>query len=100
MSREAGAAHPARPRRTSGILAYSGFPVFAALPAEGMAATVVQVLAFDLMRWLMIALLVSLGVLLLAAAGVARHIRAHRTSPQREVIPPDLTEEAETETEH
>lgn len=32
-------------RRASGILAYSGFPNFAALPAEGKAATVVQVLA-------------------------------------------------------
>jgi hypothetical protein len=30
------------------------------------------------MRWLMIALLVSLGALLFAAAGVARHIRLHR----------------------
>jgi predicted NAD/FAD-binding protein len=28
-------------RQSSGILAYSGFPKFAALPAEGMAATVV-----------------------------------------------------------
>lgn len=31
------------------------------------------------MRWLMIGLLVSLGALLLAAAGMARHIRLHRT---------------------
>lgn len=30
------------------------------------------------MRWLMIALLVSLGALLLAAAGVARHIWLRR----------------------
>jgi hypothetical protein len=30
------------------------------------------------MRWLMIALLVSVGALLLAAAGVARHIWIHR----------------------
>ncbi len=30
------------------------------------------------MRWLMIALLVSLGALLFAAAGVARHIWRHR----------------------
>jgi len=29
------------------------------------------------MRWLMIALLASLGALLLAAAGMARHIRNH-----------------------
>ena len=32
------------------------------------------------MRWLMIGLMVSLGALLLAAAGVARHIRLHRTN--------------------
>jgi hypothetical protein len=30
------------------------------------------------MRWLVIALLVSLGALLLAAAGTARHILLHR----------------------
>lgn len=30
------------------------------------------------MRWLLIALVVSLGGLLLAAAGVARHVRRHR----------------------
>lgn len=32
------------------------------------------------MRWLMIGLLVSLGALLLAAAGVARHIWVHRAT--------------------
>ncbi len=30
------------------------------------------------MRWLLIALLISLGGLLLAAAGVARHVWMHR----------------------
>ena len=30
------------------------------------------------MRWLMIALLVSLGALLIAAAGLARHVWLHR----------------------
>jgi hypothetical protein len=30
------------------------------------------------MRWLIIALLVSLGALLLAAAGMARHVWLHR----------------------
>jgi hypothetical protein len=30
------------------------------------------------MRWMLIAFLVSLGALLLAAAGAARHIRLHR----------------------
>jgi hypothetical protein len=30
------------------------------------------------MRWLMIGLLISLGSLLLAVAGMARHIRNHR----------------------
>ncbi|HUX45301.1 MAG TPA: hypothetical protein VMV57_11165, partial [Terracidiphilus sp.] len=33
---------------------------------------------FAVMRWLMIGLLVSLGALLLAAAGVARHVWLHR----------------------
>lgn len=36
------------------------------------------------MRWLMIGLLVSLGALLIAAAGVARHIWLHRTELRRE----------------
>jgi len=36
------------------------------------------------MRWLMIALLVSLGALLLAAAGAARHILRHRAKLQNE----------------
>jgi sialic acid synthase SpsE len=36
------------------------------------------------MRWLMIVLLVSLGALLLAAAGVARHIWLQRTKPRDE----------------
>jgi hypothetical protein len=35
--------------------------------------------SFLAMRWLMIALLVSLGALLLAAAGVARHIWLQRS---------------------
>jgi len=35
------------------------------------------------MRWLMIGLLVSTGALLLAAAGVARHIWLHRASLQQ-----------------
>jgi hypothetical protein len=35
------------------------------------------------MRWLIIGFLVSLGALLLAAAGVARHIRLHRTNLNR-----------------
>jgi hypothetical protein len=35
------------------------------------------------MRWLMIALLVSLGALLLAAAGVARHILVQRAKRGR-----------------
>jgi hypothetical protein len=38
------------------------------------------------MQWLVIALLVSVGTLLLAAAGVARHIRLHHTGP-RDVEP-------------
>jgi hypothetical protein len=35
------------------------------------------------MRWLMIGLLVSLGALLLAAAGVARHVWLHRANLQQ-----------------
>lgn len=36
------------------------------------------ILGLVVMRWLLIALLVSLGGLLLAAAGVARHVWLHR----------------------
>jgi hypothetical protein len=39
------------------------------------------------MRWLIIALLVSLGALLLAAAGMARHIRVHRMKLPRKPQP-------------
>ena len=38
------------------------------------------------MLWLMIALLVSLGALLLAAAGVARHILVQRTQRRRKPV--------------
>jgi hypothetical protein len=38
------------------------------------------------MRWLLIALLVSLGALLLAAAGLARHILVQRTNLSRKPI--------------
>jgi hypothetical protein len=38
------------------------------------------------MRWLMIGLLVSLGALLFAAAGLARHIWLHRRRQQRERV--------------
>jgi hypothetical protein len=38
------------------------------------------------MRWLMIGLLVSLGALLFAAAGVARHIWLHRKQHRREML--------------
>lgn len=37
------------------------------------------------MRWLLIALLVSLGALLFAAAGVARHIWLQRTKARNEL---------------
>lgn len=36
------------------------------------------------MRWLIIALLVSIGGLLLAAAGMALHVLQHRKKPKRE----------------
>ena len=54
-------------------------------------------LAFGFMRWLMIALLVSLGVLLLAAGGVARHIRQHRLLLRQEGTAPELAEEIESD---
>jgi hypothetical protein len=38
------------------------------------------------MRWLIIALLVSLGGLLLAAAATARHILLHRAKLRRESV--------------
>jgi hypothetical protein len=38
------------------------------------------------MRWLMIVFLVSLGALLLAAAGVARHILAQRSRRHRKPV--------------
>jgi hypothetical protein len=38
------------------------------------------------MRWLMIGLLVSLGALLFAAAGVARHIWLQRRKLRRDTI--------------
>jgi hypothetical protein len=41
---------------------------------------------FAPMRWLMIGLLVSLGALLFAAAGVARHILLHRRKLRSKTI--------------
>jgi hypothetical protein len=38
------------------------------------------------MRWLMFGLLVSLGALLIAAAGVARHIWLQRRQQRREML--------------
>jgi len=38
------------------------------------------------MRWLMIGLLMSLGALLIAAAGVARHIWLQRRQHRREML--------------
>jgi len=43
-------------------------------------------LIFFAMRWLMIGLLVSLGALLLAAAGVARHIWLRRSQRSSEPV--------------
>lgn len=52
------------------------------------------------MRWLMIGLLVSLGALLLAAAGVARHIWLQRSQLSGEALvstskPADPADEAD-----
>jgi hypothetical protein len=56
---------------------------------------------FAPMRWLMIGLFVSLGALLTAAAGVARHIwRHHHAHPQREAwLTRDRTPESDLELE-
>jgi hypothetical protein len=60
------------------------------------------------MRWMMIALLVSLAALLMAAAGMARHIWLHRcrlrSKPSKEALqaldsPGDPGEETSVETE-
>lgn len=50
------------------------------------------------MRWMVIGLLVSLGVLLFAAGGVARHIWVERRRTRREA-PPERTPEAAPESE-
>jgi hypothetical protein len=56
------------------------------------------------MRWLIIALLVSLGGLLLAAVGVFRHVRLHRKGLKEKQLQSDVAvvgapEESETESE-
>jgi hypothetical protein len=55
-----------------------------------------------MLHWLMIALLVSLGALLLAAAGMARHIWVRRSKDRinpstGSQIPLEAGDEAETE---
>jgi len=53
------------------------------------------------MRWLMISLLVSLGVLLIAAAGVARHIWRQRAALKREAAAAfEPAEPSDLELEH
>lgn len=56
-------------------------------------------LTFNLMRWLMIALLVSLGALLFAAAGVARHVWVQKSLLKRQTATAELAEETEVEPE-
>jgi len=56
------------------------------------------------MRWLLIALLVSIGGLLLAAAGVVRHIRLHRArlrqaSSERDAAVVGLRKRSDVESE-
>jgi hypothetical protein len=56
------------------------------------------------MRWLLIALVVSVGALLLAAAGVARHVLLHRRKRKRELADRDAAvlgtpEESDLESE-
>ena len=43
------------------------------------------------MRWLIIALLVSLGGLLAAAAGMARHVVLHRSAAKHDHLDADAT---------
>ena len=53
------------------------------------------------MRWLMISLLVSLGALLIAAAGMARHIWLQRAKLRENPSPAfEPAEESELELEH
>lgn len=54
---------------------------------------------FHLIRWLMVALLVSLGALLLAAAGVARHIWRQKSLISGHSAAAELPGETEPETE-
>lgn len=51
------------------------------------------------MRWLLIGLLVSLGALLLAAAGMVRHIRNHRGTPDGKQHSLDSAHESDLEPE-
>jgi uncharacterized membrane protein YidH (DUF202 family) len=51
------------------------------------------------MRWLMIGLLISLGGLLLAVAGMARHIRNHRETQGGEHRPPGSAHGSDLEPE-
>lgn len=56
------------------------------------------------MRWLLIALLVSLGVLLLAAAGMVRHVLLHRremrqSTPKSDTAVVSIPEESDLESE-
>jgi len=53
------------------------------------------------MRWLMIGLLMSLGALLIAAAGVARHIWLQRRQHRRETLAArEASSETDVEREH
>lgn len=58
-----------------------------------------KVLALDVMRWLMIGLLVSLAVLLFAAAGLARHILQHRAMHRKQAESIEHSEETDLELE-
>ncbi len=51
------------------------------------------------MRWLMLGLLISLGALLLAVAGMARHIRNHRETPGGKPRSFDSAQESDLEPE-
>lgn len=89
---------------TSPSLCYSclsGFPRFHGFAAKWQSGNRSSgCLRLFIMRWMLIALLVSLGALLLAAAGVARHIVRHRALLKHPEATPELAEETELETEH
>jgi uncharacterized membrane protein YidH (DUF202 family) len=78
----------------SDILAFGGFPKFPVLPGRGRTAAR-RSRALAVMQWLMIGLIISLGVLLIAVAGAARHILQERAMHRRQAAPLEHSEETD-----